>query len=180
MNDVEMTASSAKPATEIPLVAAQAKAEAVVAALAPFCQRLEIAGSIRRRRPVVHDIDIVCLPRDLAGLKARAKRNSSVVSEGPMNMIIEHGGVQVDLFFARPDEPALFEFQPTNYGSLLLCRTGSREHNIWLCEVARRRGFHWNPYWGIFEGPRCMACAEEEDIFRTLGLTFIRPEDREK
>lgn len=61
-----------------------------------------------------------------------------------------------------------------------MCRTGSKEHNIWLCQVAQRRGLSWNPYWSVYDGPRCLACAEEADIFQALSLPYVKPENRER
>lgn len=160
---------------------ARTLAEAVVAALAPFSERIEIAGSIRRGRPQVNDIDLVILPRDRERLLARCKQKCTVLAEGEWNVLLRMpSGADLDIFFARPEGKTLFENEPTNFGSLLVCRTGSKEHNIWLCQVAQRRRLSWNPYWGVFDGPRCLACAEEADIFQALSIPYVKPENRER
>lgn len=54
-------------------------------------------------------------------------------------------------------------------------------HNIYLVEHAERQGLRWNPYWGVFDGSgRCLASADEEAIFKALGLNFIPLEKRER
>ena len=70
---------------------------------------------------------------------------------------------------------------PANWGTLLMCRTGSRGHNVWLANSALHRGYRWNPYAGVFDGRgNCLASEAEEDIYRVLEIKFIKPEDRER
>jgi DNA polymerase/3'-5' exonuclease PolX len=169
--------------------------ERLAAALAPFCDRLDIAGSIRRRRVEVNDIDLVLLPKpgQLEALQRAALDGARCLSSGPENMSIElttspmaGQPLQADLFFAQPQKQSLFETVPTNYGSLLLCRTGSKVHNIYLCQRARAADLHWNPQRGLFaRDPRTdqhtlLASATEEEIFTILDLDFIPPEKRER
>ena len=151
--------------------------------LTPFCHTLQIAGSIRRQRPEVGDIDIVCLPSDSHGLRARVlKTHPRVIADGKHNLEVTlSGGLRLDVWMAQPGQRTLFGEGGTNWGSLLLCRTGSIGHNIHLVEHAKRLGLRWNPYWGVYDGmSRCIACETEEDIFKVLKLDFIKPGDREK
>lgn len=151
--------------------------------LSPFCSRLQIAGSIRRQRLEIGDIDIVCLPSDSAGLRARVlKTHPRILANGQHNLQVElKGGVRLDVWMAQLGQRTLFGEGGTNWGSLLLCRTGSISHNIHLVETARLLGLRWNPYWGVYDGMgRCIACETEEEIFAALKLDFIKPEDREK
>lgn len=150
--------------------------------LAPFCERIEIAGSIRRGCPECGDIDLVILPRNLAGLQARLTQNPStrLITDGPINKILKLGnGVQLDIFLARPKFRDLLDEKPTNFGSLFLCRTGSKEHNIHLVEHAKKIGLRWNPYEGVFdEQGFCIAGETEESIFEALGLDYVEPSQR--
>ena len=151
--------------------------------LSPFCSRLQIAGSIRRQRPEVGDIDIVCLPSDSTGLRARVlKTHPRILADGKSNLEVElKGGLRLDVWMASPGQRTLFGEGGTNWGSLLLCRTGSISHNIHLVATAKRLGLRWNPYWGVYDGMgRCIACESEEEIFTALKLEFVKPEDREK
>lgn len=167
----------------IPLDKADKLAAKILAALAPYCDQIEIAGSIRRRRPLVGDIDIVCLPKagDYQTLRERVLVHSRVITEGPQTIITRlQNGVQLDLWIARQPTKDLLSETPTNFGMLFLARTGSTQHNIWLCQVAERMGRHFNPNHGIYEGRRLVASATEEDIFKALQMDFVPPEQRER
>lgn len=165
--------------------------------LAGFCERIEVAGSIRRGRPNVNDVDLVCLPKPgkLPALKLRCLERGVRVIDGEMNFIVRLAtGVQLDIFIAQPKSADLFGVQKAcNFGSLLLCRTGSKAHNIFLVEHAKRQidelnpeGLVWNLYYGVFgRCPRtgqqtCLASESEEEIFAALGLEFVPPERRER
>lgn len=156
--------------------------------LAPLCERIEIAGSIRRARPEVNDIDLVILPRagQLTAIKARCEQKCQGVRDGEQNCIYrlplpDRTEIQLDLFFARPATSDLLNTAPGNFGTLLLCRTGSKEHNIYLVEHAKRRGRRWNPYRGVMDGAGQVLASETElDIFTALDLPWIKPEARER
>jgi DNA polymerase (family X) len=159
----------------------------IVAELAPLCERIEVAGSIRRRRPMVGDIDLVALPLQggAEAFRARVKRSARVAVDGQQNLIVElANGVQVDVFIARRKSvPDLFGAQVRgNFGSLLLCRTGSREHNIYVAQRALAEGWKWDPYAGLFDGAGHWLAGEweEREIFERLGMGWIEPERRER
>ena len=161
---------------------AEALARKIMEQIAPYCKKVEIAGSIRRRRAEVNDIDIVCLPTDKAALRARVLRTQPrIVGDGQWNLEVElTGGVRLDVWMASPGERTLFGTGGTNYGSLLLCRTGSVRHNIKLIEHAKERGLVWDPYWGVKDTKGdVIACETEEQIFKALGLAFVPPTERE-
>jgi len=164
-----------------PLEKARGWAQEIVAEIQPFCARVEIAGSIRRNRPVVGDIDFVVEPlaESAAALRTRIKYQKQVLIDGEMNLVVLCGRVQLDFFIATPAVKELFEVIPGNWGSLLMCRTGSREFNAWLCNRATARGMHWQPYRGIQQGGRIIACETEESIFAALDLPDIPPAARE-
>ena len=165
-------------------LAAKIKAE-----LEPFSERIEIAGSIRRQRPEVGDIDLVILPKpgQLSAIKARCLQRCSAVTDGDQNFIVRmpavgpFAGVQVDIFFAHHATKDFFQTVPGNFGTLLLCRTGSKEHNIFLVEHAKRFGMSWNPYRGVINPEGYVLASETEaEVFSALGLGFIPPESRER
>ena len=164
----------------LPLDKAAKYADTIVSELKPFCDRIEVVGSIRRRRPFVHDIDIVVISRDVAGMKERCQRNAVVVADGEQNYQIRLvNGVDVDIWIARPPERGLFGEEPSNLGALLITRTGSKEHNIWLVQLAEKKGLRWNPYRGLIRGNQRIACESEEDVYAALDLNWIPPEKRE-
>lgn len=192
-------------ATPMSLARATAFSQQIVSWLRPHCERIAVAGSIRRGRQVCHDVDIVCIPRitehtDLlgntisrdnhvlqflqdyvdnrnpTGSLARTPRFISGGEKEGKQVIMELPKCQLDLWFATPE----------TWAARLLCRTGSREHNIWLAERAAARGLHWNPYEGLCaERDRNLGPAgiipsyTEEDIYAHLGLTYIAPNNRE-
>jgi len=169
--------------TPLSLSQADNYAASIVDRLRPFCELIEIAGSIRRRRPFVNDIDIVVLPHvdQVNALRARVLERTSPVKDGPVEMVVRTiNNVQIDLWIANRPKKDLFAETATNFGSLLLCRTGSTAHNIWLVARAEALGRRWNPHHGVFEAGKCLASATEEQIFHALNLDFIPPEKRER
>ncbi len=158
---------------KIILERAEKVAEEVVKRLEPYCKKIAVVGSIRRRCPWVNDIDIVLIPSDPWNLKNEILylcRPLSPEADGPKSMRIRIGAVQVDIYFA--DE--------TTWATLLLIRTGSKESNIRLCSLAKRQGCHLAASGdGLFDktGKR-VAGDSEESIYQALGLSFQKPEDR--
>jgi DNA polymerase (family X) len=182
-----------------PLAGASKIAERLRGELADFCERIEVAGSIRRQRPRVGDIDLVLLTREGARpeLEKRVRRNpdTRILRNGRENMaLVLANDVQVDLFFAAPAVNDLAGYVPGNFGMRLLAMTGSKEHNIFLTEEARKRGYHFHPYKGLMRGGHYFAlpeggreyrggevfCSEDElNIFKALGCGWVPPEQRE-
>ena len=184
-----------------PLALARKIAESIRGELAPFAEKIEIAGSIRRARPEVGDIDLVILPREGedTALRQRATAavragNARVLTQGAENMtLVLANGIQVDLFFARRAQNDLAGYVPGNFGMRLLAMTGSKEHNIHLAKEAEKQGYHFHPYRGLmrggryvyrdegrrYEGGEVFRGEDELEILRTLGLGWIDPEARE-
>lgn len=172
----------------IALATARFRAEKVREALAPFCERIEVAGSVRRARPFVNDLDFVVLatPYQLISFRQRASAMSTVVKSGDDIYIIrQKDGLQIDFYFARGPQNDLLETKPGNWGTVMLCRTGSKEHNIHLAQQAQRLGYKWETMLGVtlavdMSGRTVLASETEEDIFKALEMDFIQPEDRER
>ena len=166
----------------LPYERARAYAEKIVDELGQYCTRIAIAGSIRRKRPICHDIDIVCMPSNRAALRARELQSAQVeqcCGEQVFRVTLK-SGVQLDIYFAHPEERDMFKVvAPCNWGTLLLNRTGSKEFNIQLVLKAARLGYRWEPHRGVFNGAGdCLASATEEDVFKVLELDFVEPEGR--
>jgi DNA polymerase/3'-5' exonuclease PolX len=165
----------------------------IITELTTYCAtgKCVVAGSLRRLRPRVGDIDIVCEPRDWLGehhqaLRDRIKAHTRVLTDGQQNLIVTLAvpglpdPVQIDVFFAKPRHKELFDEVPGNFGMMLLQRTGSKEHNIWLATRAESLGLKFSPYRGILRGNAVIASETEESIFRALELEPIAPERRER
>lgn len=166
--------------TSIPLAKARRAAEQIAERLQPFCKRIEIAGSIRREKPFCGDIDLVAEPSDEPALRARILEGKEVIQNGPQNIYVRLANkMEVNVFLARPETSELFETKPSNFGSLFLLRTGSREHNIRLLNRAKSLGKEWRTHEGVFQDGKLIASATEEEIFEALKLPFTPPNLRD-
>ena len=160
--------------------------------LTPFCERIAVAGSIRRERPAPADIDLVAIPRiavqhDLLGAEC-ARRNllfeeiaRRVAAEARWELV--RGGTEaaqnVCTFIANAVQVDVFCATDQTWGTVLLCRTGSKDHNIWLAQRAQRFGGHWNPHQSLTIRARAIPTFTEEAIYTALDVRFIEPKDRE-
>jgi len=169
----KLSAALEKPVTEkrFKLSVAEAEAEALVSFLRG-AGRAVVAGSYRRRRETVGDLDVLVTAADGAAVGDRlvAYENvANVLAQGPTRTtVVLRSGIQVDVR-AVPQEC---------YGAALLYFTGSKAHNIALRAIAVRRAWKLNEY-GLFSGRRRIAGATEEEVYQKLGLEFIPPELRE-
>lgn len=168
--------SSAK---EIPAATARAVACKIVAELKPACDRIEIVGSLRRRRPRVHDIDIVLLPKVQSGpllqtvLSNLIERGSLTPVRGKEKIrtfVATKTGIPVDIYVASEE----------TWATLLLIRTGSKEHNIKLARRALDLGMRLRASGEGIEGSdgTLIKVTAEEEVFSLLGLGYLRPEER--
>ncbi len=94
---------------------------------------------------------------------------------------VAEGGFQVDLWLAKPREGDLFSLIKSNWGAVLLCRTGSLQHNTQLCAIAMGKGLKFSPYKGVVDtkSGEIIAGETEEEIYEALGLKWRPPEERE-
>lgn len=168
----------------VKLLNAYKLADRIKETLSPWCKKIEVAGSIRRARPEVGDIDLVILPKPGCehDIRNRIKAQTTVVSDGHQTLIVRlSNGVQIDTWFAHHGVTDLLDPQPSNWGTLLMCRTGSRQHNIFICQKAAELGLHWDPHRGVRDGSgRILAAEEEKDVFLAVGLAWIPPALRER
>jgi len=173
MIEKKLSAALKKPVTKkrFKLSVAEAEADALVGFLRNG-GHVVVAGSYRRRRDTVGDLDVVVTAKDGAtvGDKLVGYENvAEVLAHGPTRTtVVLRSGLQVDVR-AVPEE---------SYGAALLYFTGSQAHNIALRGLAARRGWKLNEY-GLFSGKRRIAGLAEEEIYKKLGLSFIPPELRE-
>jgi DNA polymerase (family 10) len=136
--------------------------------------RIEVAGSIRRWKDTVKDIDILATSRDPAAAMAvfvNLPQTGSVLAHGETkSSIITDDGIQVDLRVVDKD----------SFGAALQYFTGSKQHNIKLREMGVRAGLKINEY-GVFREPgeKKIGGTKEEDVYRALKLAWIPPELRE-
>jgi DNA polymerase (family X) len=137
-------------------------------------ERIEIAGSLRRRRETVKDIDLIATDDDPEGVMR------AFVSLPQVEDVIMHGTTRSTVVIREGIQVDLRVVAPESFGAALSYLTGSRGHNIRLRDMAVRAGLKLNEY-GIFRGKDDVRLGgeEEEDVYRVLGLPFIPPELRE-
>ncbi len=135
-------------------------------------EQVEIAGSYRRGRETVGDLDLLVTsaqPEHVFDVFSALPQIAEVkMRGGTKETVLLQGGLQVDL---RVVEPAAF-------GAALQYFTGSKDHNVRLRSLARDGGLKVNEY-GVFRGEERVAGATEEEVYRSLGLHWIPPELRE-
>ncbi len=135
-------------------------------------QHLEPAGSYRRGRDTVGDLDLLALAADGAALMKCLREYSrvqTVLGSGDTKTSVQlRQGLQVDLRVVEPEA----------FGSAMLYFTGSQAHNVALRRRAKERDLKLNEY-GLFRGDERVAGATEEDVYKALGLPWIPPELRE-
>ena len=133
--------------------------------------KVDVAGSLRRGKSIVGDLDILCNEKAAADLLVEYPGVERVIEKGPTKTsVFLKNGVQVDVRVLGTEE----------YGAGLLYFTGSKEHNILLRNIAIGKGWKLNEY-GLFEtktGYR-VAGKSETEVYQKLGLGFIPPELRE-
>jgi DNA polymerase (family 10) len=140
----------------------------------PHVQKIEIAGSLRRKTETVKDIDIIgcCLQKDRDAVMAyfiAYEEKFSIINQGTTkSSIILNNGITAELRLVGDTE---FPF-------LLQYNTGSKDHNTHLRRIAKSRNLKLNEY-GLFEGENRIACQNEKEIYQALDLIYIPPELRE-
>jgi DNA polymerase (family X) len=149
----------------------------IVGALTETTGQVEYAGSLRRWRETIGDIDILAAADDDAHatriMAAFKNLSDEIVVSGPTKTSIRAatsggGGLQVDLRVVKPD----------CYGAALQYFTGSQAHNVAVRQVAIRAGLKLSEY-GLFRGEELVASATEEDVYAALGMDWVPPPMRE-
>jgi len=151
-------------------------ANRILAELEPHCERIAIAGSVRRRKAEVGDIEIVAIPKPydtglfesgIAPLVNRwPKLRGSLPCKYTQRRLPE--GIALDLFFAVPE----------NWGLILAIRTGSAEfsHRVLACGWVAR-GFH-SSGGKLIKGLHTFEVREESELFNLIGVPWVEPEKR--
>ncbi len=167
----------ARVAGRISIYEASLIADDVMAYLrkAPGIGRLSAAGSLRRMKETVGDIDILATGRDgaaitqfFANFPGTRRVLAAGETKGSIIVRAEDAERQVDL---RIVEEAC-------YGAALCYFTGSKAHNIKLRGLAKERGLKISEY-GVFRGRRRVAGRDEDEVYGSLGLPWLPPEVRE-
>jgi len=134
----------------------------IVEKLSGIIKNFEVAGSFRRRKETIGDLDII-----LTEIEPNSLRDFQILAKGEKKITAIYKNIHIDFRIVKKEE----------YGASLQYFTGSKEHNIRLRRIAQKKGYKLNEY-GLFEGNRRVAITEE-DIYKKLGMPWIPPELRE-
>ncbi|MGA8033060.1 MAG: DNA polymerase/3'-5' exonuclease PolX [Casimicrobiaceae bacterium] len=138
----------------------------------PGVDRVVVAGSFRRMRETVGDLDVLATGADGRAIVERFLAYPEVeqtMARGSTRASVRlRGGLQVDLRVVPAE----------SFGAALLYFTGSKAHNIALRRLGQARGLKINEY-GVFKGARRIAGTTEESVYAAVSLPFISPELRE-
>lgn len=133
--------------------------------------RCDVAGSFRRQKETVGDIDILLVTtsaQEVSDAIAALEIVRDVVAHGEKKISFDlHNGLRVDVRLVKADQ----------WGAALMYFTGSKEHNIAVRKVAIKNGWKLNEY-GLFDGETIVASKEEEEIYTALGLEYYEPHKR--
>lgn len=130
------------------------------------------AGSLRRGRETVGDLDLLVTGRDHAGIATHFVRFPGIAQ------ILAKGEDKVSVKLENDMQVDVRLLDRESYGAALQYFTGSKEHNVTLRERAKKRGWKLSEY-GLFKGDKAVASHTEEDIYAKLELAWIPPELRE-
>ncbi len=160
------------------LAQAQKTADSALGRFRPYCSQIEIAGSVRRARRFVNDIDIVLIPTDrnavgrvLMEMAVESTGSPKPEMAGPKIARVMHQGIRLDIYYATPE----------TFATLLLIRTGSKRHNAHLAGRAKEKGWRLAASGdGLFDADdQRLAGDTEASIFEALGLPYKEPGKRE-
>lgn len=192
-----MPTRTAKPKSKINITTAMPVALELIHTLEPYCERISIAGSIRRKRPLVGDIELLCVPKT----ETRFNMFDDAISEddlltdhlrsmietgelcmrgafGPENKLLVHAAssVPVDIFSTSIE----------HWGMAMVVRTGSANFNIRLFSEFKKKGHRAHAYgrpasvtlnYRTSHESQFM-CATEQEVFNLVGWPYTAPEAR--
>jgi len=145
-------------------------AKRIVFQLKPYCRRIEIVGSIRRKEKNPVDIDFVLIPKSEEGkekIEALMKKRGKRILGGEKKAYFKVEGVEVELYYTIPEE----------WGAALLAYSSEFGAGIGLRVVAKKKGFKLSQH-GLFRGSKRIAGRTEEEIYHALGRPYKEPWER--
>jgi DNA polymerase (family 10) len=168
--------SLARRSGRVPLGRAWPIVQQVVAALrkVPGVQRAEPAGSLRRMRPTVGDLDILVAATDSAAVM------DAFTTLPAVTRVLGRGETKSSIEFADGMRAQVWVHRPQKFGTALQYATGSKDHNVQLRQLALDKGLSLSEHaLTKVDGSGEILCATEEEVYAALGLPWIPPELRE-
>ncbi|HLA23675.1 MAG TPA: hypothetical protein VJZ93_04035 [Candidatus Nanoarchaeia archaeon] len=143
--------------------------EKIIMEVKPYCKRIHIAGSIRRKEPNHRDIDIVLIPKNKYDLEQKMKTLGKFIQGGEHESTWMIKNVKVELYYTTQE----------SWGATLLAYSSKKGAGIGLRIIARLKGFKLNSY-GLFNRKtgKKIAGKTEREIYHALGRKWKKPEER--
>lgn len=136
-------------------------------------KRVSTAGSLRRMKETVGDIDI------LVETENSEKVKENFISFPEIEKVLESGDTKVSVIIKGLEIQMDLRLLPTkSYGAALIYFTGSKDHNVKIRGIGVKKGLKINEY-GVFKKEKMLAGKTEKEIYKLLGMDFIPPELRE-
>jgi len=137
-------------------------------------KKIDIAGSVRRRKETIKDIDILVIGKN------KEKIMDYFTSLPVVSRILAKGHTKSSVVLTNNMQADLRVLDPKNYGAALNYFTGSKEHNVRLRQIAIKKGYKFSEY-GLFNRKtnRYIAGKTEQEVYKKLGLKYVEPELRE-
>ena len=142
-------------------------ADKLVLELKPFCKKIQVAGSIRRKEESHRDIDLVLIPKNREKLEDFMKTKGKRIQGGEHESTWKVEGVKVELYYTVIDE----------WGADLLAYSATKGSAIGLRVIAKKKGFHLTQH-GLFKNGKLIASKTEKEIYKALGRPYKKPENR--
>ena len=162
---------------ELDFVEAEKLASQIKTAVEAQCDKIEIAGSIRRQKATVHDIDfVVATKNDAEWQKINEKLKQLKAKPNCQGNSVIKAFVPCQKAFFQVD---FYRAKPSTFGIHLLVRTGSAEHNMWLAGYAFSKGMRLKYSEGLIKDDSIVAGENEKGVFEALGLDCPLPSERE-
>lgn len=176
-----------------PLAQVSAIAQALVASFRPYCERIEIAGSLRRGKPTVGDIELVAVPAgvptDLFGNRQVDKPTAmdAYLSELPITLLKNGAKYKQFSFKSRMGElytvDLFLQPDPETWGVNFMIRTGSADFSRMMVTKKNKGGWCPDNYHfregRIWHKGEVLSTPEERDVFDVLDVPWVEPRDRE-
>lgn len=142
-------------------------ANRIIKSIKPFCKRIQVVGSIRRKEKNPVDIDVVLIPRNKEKIESLLSKKGKFVQGGEKEATFRIEGVKVELYYTIPEE----------WGAALLAYSSRVGSSIGLRVVAKRKGFKLTQH-GLFRKGKLVAGKTEQEIYKALGRPWKPPGER--
>ncbi len=139
----------------------------------PGVQRVEMAGSLRRGRATVGDIDLLAAASDSKAIM------EAFLNDPEVERVIGAGETKSSVEYGQGLRAQLWVHPPNRFGTAWQYATGSKDHNVRLRELALKKGLSLSEHALTRKDGSEILCATEEEVYNTLGLAWIPPELRE-